>query len=136
VEEGREVTAPNAELAYRVLDHIDAHPEQHNQAVFLRTPGGMADEVEAITPEVVAQHCGTTACFAGWAALLSGLELDRFSGDAILPDGLTRDIELTARDLLNLTPPQSDELFYAAQHIDEVRATVAEIFGPRPEADR
>lgn len=25
---GDDMTRPNAELAYRVLDHIDAHPEQ------------------------------------------------------------------------------------------------------------
>lgn len=29
---------PNAELAYQVLDYIDAHPDQHDQSDFVRRP--------------------------------------------------------------------------------------------------
>jgi len=52
------MTAPNAELAYRVLDHIDADPESWDQADWGRNTG-----------------CGTRACFAGWAVLLAGGEV-------------------------------------------------------------
>src|ERR1044072_1672642 len=45
----------NAKLAYEVLDYIEAHPEKHDQATYFNS-------------------CGTTACFAGWASLLSGDE--------------------------------------------------------------
>jgi hypothetical protein len=44
----------NLKLIYDTLDHIDEHPEEWNQAMFA---------------------CGTTACFAGHAMLLSGYNL-------------------------------------------------------------
>jgi hypothetical protein len=46
---------PNAELAYRVLDHIDADPDSWFQETWLTRT-----------------DCGTIACFAGWTCLLSG----------------------------------------------------------------
>lgn len=50
------MTTPNAELAYRVLDHIDAHPESWIQKTW---------------------WCGSGGCFAGWTAELSGEHPDR-----------------------------------------------------------
>jgi hypothetical protein len=49
------MAAPNATLAYRVLDHIDADPDRHDQNVWVERT-----------------DCGTVACFAGWVVLLSG----------------------------------------------------------------
>jgi hypothetical protein len=56
---------PNAELAYKVLDHIDAHPQQWRQ-------GWWFTELD----------CGTAACFAGWACVLSGYKPHVADADA------------------------------------------------------
>jgi len=44
---------PNVPLLRKVMEHIEAHPEQHVQRSW---------------------RCGTGMCFAGWAADFSGLE--------------------------------------------------------------
>lgn len=46
---------PNAELAYRTLDQIDASPEHWRQSSWV---------------------CGTSYCFGGWAVVLSGGQLN------------------------------------------------------------
>ena len=117
------MTTPNAELAYRVLDHIDAHPEQWDQ-------GHWVAEAE----------CGTVGCFAGWAVMLSGYTVN----DAVViesPDGLTNldglHIEAAADDLLGIddnTVYLHDDPYDGLLKRDELGQRVAEIFGPRPEA--
>lgn len=47
----------DVELLERVMRHIEAHPEQHDQDVYIRQ-----------------DSCGTAACFAGWTLLLSGAD--------------------------------------------------------------
>jgi hypothetical protein len=117
------MTTPNAELAYKVLDHIDAHPEQWDQGVFLRSGG-----------------CGTAGCFAGWACLLSG-EKQRPS-----------QVDFDTMHLADGTrvPDRAQELLRASRYVNEgtddecdlfseyndradLDRLVAEIFGPRPE---
>jgi hypothetical protein len=123
------VTAPNADLAWRVLDHIDAHPEQHNQKSWVSRPDG-AD-------------CGTAACFAGWTCLLSGdkpaweFQADEET-DRVTVDGRYDDhVAYRAAGLLgiyyhgaelnrgHLFDPENDRL--------RLGELVADIFGPRPD---
>lgn len=129
---------PNAELAYKVLDYIEAHPEQHDQDEFLHASRELDElfdrrEFVPVTTDVVIQHCGTTACFAGWTALLSGKTLHA-SGNVRDDDGRTIDIERAAADLLGIDQEAACDLFYGADDLGEVRDAVAEIFGPRPDA--
>jgi len=117
------VTAPtpNAELAYRALDHIDAHPESWDQ----RTWG-----------------CGTVACFAGWAVILSGgvLDADGYDSNVVAgPEELVgMTVEAAANRLLqaNVWAERSDGevdwLFSADNTREDLGSLVAEIFGPRP----
>jgi hypothetical protein len=113
------LTTPNSELAYQVLDHIDAHPELWRQDVYI----GKAE-------------CGTVACFAGWACLLSG-DKPKFWGQ----DWAT--VELVSAGMV---ADRAQELLRADRHADEgtdlfdqyntredLGRLVAEIFGPRPE---
>lgn len=116
---------PNATLAYRVLDHIDAHPESWNQLDWITRPDG-AD-------------CGTAACFAGWTALLSG-DQPRWARDwsvrtdyVLDPDGERRDISVRASELLGINDEQADDLFCAVNTRPRLGTLVAEIFGPRPD---
>jgi hypothetical protein len=121
-------TKPNAELAYRVLDHIDAHPEQWNQSLYI----GKAE-------------CGTVACFAGWTVLLSGAT-PKFYGvyegstAAAALGGLHHVVPELAEELLGASrwvetfvdgEPDMD-LFDQDNSREDLGRLVAEIFGPRP----
>lgn len=118
------MTAPNAELAYRVLDHIDAHPEQWNQRWWFTQ-----------------LECGTAACFAGWACILSGDQPRVTDADdegefstVIRPDGLLDNVEDRAEALLGLDDRRSSMLFFALNSREDLGQYVANIFGPRPAA--
>jgi hypothetical protein len=112
------VTAPNAELAYRVLDRIDADPKVWDQSVW---------------------SCGTTACFAGHAVLLSGGILD---GSDVVdgPEDLVgHQVEQAAYRALGIDEDRAwlgddrDWLFAQTNDRATLGRFVAEIFGPRPE---
>ena len=101
----------NVELLERVMQHIDDHPEQHEQAVWVR------------------HECGTAACFAGWAALLSD-EMTEVEDRT----GLFRDAggELfTAREaagqVLGVDGFESGELFDANNTRDMLRLMVKDL---------
>jgi hypothetical protein len=110
----------NTGLARAVLDHLDAHPEAHNQYRW-----GFRGE------------CGTTACIAGWALILSGYEPGRYENLAwdgsipfIAPDGtrlIFDQIGWQARQLLDL----SDAEFEYSREDDEF----GDLFAPMPEAE-
>ncbi len=113
---------PNAELAYKVLDHIDARPELWRQGIWLGE-----------------SECGTTACFAGWAVMLSGCEVD-VAGEEVLTGpaeligrhvGSAAEVLLGIEDLDGDSPDPFDAILTRA----ELGRAVAEIFGPRPVTD-
>jgi hypothetical protein len=118
---------PNAALAYQVLDHIDAHPEQWNQGIYI----GEAS-------------CGSVGCFAGWTVLLSGAVpvYDEFSGgltDVVMVDGEPRIVSSYAQELLGIdryvdedTEGERD-LFDGSHSREDLGEMVVEIFGPRPD---
>jgi len=54
-----------AELLAATMSHIEANPERHNQSDWMR----------------VGMSCGTAACLAGWAVLLSGVPIDPDSAE-------------------------------------------------------
>ena len=56
----------NVPLLTKVLDHITANPKEWNQRVFVR---------EAT--------CGTAACVAGWAVIMTGHTLEYEQGECI-----------------------------------------------------
>jgi hypothetical protein len=119
------VSTPNAELAHCVLDKIDAEPELWRQVWWLTK-----------------LDCGTAACFAGWACILSGdkpmLDDPDEDGDEIefslveLVDGSKAHVEERAAQLLGIGPDQAHSLFDAYNSRKELDDKVAEIFGPRP----
>lgn len=112
---------PNAELAYKVLDHIDADPKSWDQGLWVRKT-----------------DCGTVACFAGWAVLLSGATVEEFDGE--ITDGPAELIGLdvpTAADRLlgispNTLPEGSIDPYDGLLRRGDLGEIVAEIFGPRP----
>jgi hypothetical protein len=91
----------------RALAYIEAHPEQHNQGVWLSSP----------VPKV---DCGTAACLAGWVMLQeypeAVFEQDRYDHGPTYskvrePYGEQMDVEATARKLLGLDHGQAGVLF-------------------------
>lgn len=117
------MTTPNAALAYQVLDHLDAHPQQWNQSRWI----GKAE-------------CGTVACFAGWACLLRGEQLSTEDELGImLRSGMS--IPDKAEQLLGASrfvgsvvdgDWEEEDLFGESNTRDDLGRLVAEIFGPRP----
>lgn len=134
---------PNAELAYRVLDHIDADPASWDQATWIKRT-----------------DCGTVACFAGWAVQLAGgeVEVDRWGWSKVELDGEVytlpgvhsfADIALWALNIEHYYVPgvacpdcgapgcededhEPPELFDVANTREELGEYVEAIFGPRP----
>ncbi len=127
---------PNAELAYKVLDHIDTNPETWRQKVW----AGKSE-------------CGTAACFAGWAVMLSGhtVEIAEDGGYESI-DG-NRDITIAGvaaeelridglvspcrenHDSCTWSETYTDRLFDASNTREELGELVLEFFGPRPVTD-
>ena len=107
---------PNADLAYRVLDQIDAYPKSWDQGLWVGE-----------SPE-----CGTIACFAGWACLLSDVSMrDEF----VLIDGEEIHVEEAAESLLGIGHEdlmEHGDLFCGLNSRERLGQLVAEIFGPRP----
>lgn len=114
------MTGPNAELAYRVLDHIDADPETWNQEWWFTVT-----------------ECGTAACFAGWACTLSGDRPDigkrgLYFSTVFTAHGLYADVAARACDLLGITAEDADDLFDPRNTREDLDRLVEKFFGPRP----
>lgn len=122
---------PNTQLAYRVLDLIEAHPEHWNQRRW---------------------HCGTSHCFAGfveclvlganpfnsWSAELTrsevkenfkkqweGTRLSQFSQFYL---DITNEVAIKE---LGIDKGQASQLFDAKNTLEDLHQLVSEIFGPR-----
>lgn len=131
---------PNADLAYRVLDHIDAHPESWNQTVWYRQ-----------------NECGTAGCFAGWAVMLAGHQIEptfagpngnrsysKIDGDSYISmqQVAERDLRIEGAEIpchlgcgdCGARSAASTALFDAINTREDLGRLVAEIFGPRPDA--
>jgi hypothetical protein len=91
----------NTELAGRIVEAIEANPEQHDQAYWRKRTA-----------------CGTTMCIAGWTCYLNGDEFvpyqdGRQSFAVKTEDGSELSIATRAADLLGLREDFNvDQLFW------------------------
>ena len=93
-------------LAQRVSAHVRAHPEQHAQGDWYQE-----------------NNCGTTACVAGWTAILDGAELSKdFYDNGFVEanrvrnaNGTSRLIANYAQEALGLTRDEAKNLFYSRE---------------------
>lgn len=119
---------PNAELAYRVLDAIDADPKSWDQGTWASRAG-----------------CGTSACFAGWTCILSGdtpkFWPDEADAEYVYTGDEERWIPARAADLLHVNQSLvfdhlgtigERRLFDSGNTREDLGRLVEEIFGPRP----
>lgn len=101
----------NEPLLQKTLDHITAHPEEHDQAIWM----------------VRGPECGTLGCAAGWAVVFAGHELKFMpigTGDGWRETALRVDdgrwVQHAAREELGLTVGQSADLFAGGNTVDDL----------------
>lgn len=92
----------NVELLQQVMQHIKDRPEQHWQNIWVN-------------------ECGTEACFCGWAALLSGHEVDELGTHNA---GCMQDL---GADLLGLEHKEADLLFRASNSREMLELMVKDL---------
>lgn len=102
----------NVELLEKTMQHILDHPEQHDQGEWARTT-----------------DCGTAACFAGWAAILTfGPSVLGYIGGFDLPAPYNLScMSESAGALLGLTEPEYDTLFEANNTRDMLQLMVKDL---------
>lgn len=121
----------NAPLLHKVLDHIVAHPDEHDQSLWATRRFDQDGNV-----------CGTRYCFAGhtvvmgmgqgeqliwhpqtWREIPYQDELQVASSGAVdlnSADGRIRLIASRAQELLGLTLQESERLFFATNRVDQI----------------
>lgn len=87
----------NVALLRQTMDYIEAHPEEWDQRVW---------------------SCGTTACFAGWAVKLSGIDIDAAVCD--MGGGVTASVGIVAQELLGITDKAADALFSGCNRMGDL----------------
>jgi hypothetical protein len=108
----------------RVLAHCEAHPKRHDQGMWLYIPesGWTEDEETLITD----WQCHTTACLAGWTAILNGWKPEHI--DSVLvcnpATGEIDSVPTVARKILGLTVEQAQVLFTRTTTVADIRACV------------
>jgi hypothetical protein len=122
--------------AHELLDHLEAHPESHDQEFWISAHGvsGVFDAHKVLASR------GTTACAAGWTVLLAGGVIERVTtarmieGAAVwMPDGSRHSIRFAAAALLGLDQDETQDLFHDCGDLADVRKAIHDIHGPRPD---
>lgn len=114
----------NVPFMRKVLEYLETNPQKHEQGCWAWTD---VTTIEAID---TSYDCGTVACMAGWAVLLSGTgrwynsvcceacastpELE-----AVI-DGISYQVQEGAEKLLGLTWEQADRLFSGGNSRDDL----------------
>jgi len=106
-------TMINTELLEQTMRHIIDHPETHDQSQWV-------------------SKCGTTACFAGWACLLSGAQLNPKRYLITISWWVTRNNKLIhtqdlATELLGICDDDADRLFRDTYTVDDLQLMVKEL---------
>jgi hypothetical protein len=99
---------PNVELLQKTMQFIKDNPDKHDQSTWIN-------------------ECGTTACFAGWACMLSGDQLDRNATRSWVVGQQPRVIRNVARQHLELDGSDADCLFSASNTVEELEFMVKEL---------
>ena len=131
---GEMLTPTQLELVRQVKNKVEI-TGQWNQGLWYDFSTTETDRDKPTAGELL--ECGTTACVAGWAALLSLSDedlIDAFRNwntfshcdDVIACESLGEvPVSNYAAEVLGLTRDQSSELFYPARTYEEIRAVLA-----------
>lgn len=112
--------AVNKELLLQTLAYIEEHPEEWRQGRW---------------------RCGSTACFAGHAALLAGAEwlhkkeINQATDEKVrAPDGAVEWVNDYAKHVLGLTTDVAEALFHGNNTLSDLRRIVAGLVDPEAKA--
>lgn len=108
----------NKPLLKQTLDHIKANPESWDQSRWF---------------------CGTAACFAGHACLLSGdrrgpalpFAFKNAINDVITAEGVQKFTQDRAEELLGVSQSQADALFYQDNRMEDLERMVDNLLNDR-----
>lgn len=123
----------NTELAMEALASAKANPDRFDMGTWFGGPRGGSRGAEVTEDHM--PPCGTTACLAGWVAFHQGPVGSRIAGTIVtVPDAeRSVDIEIYARDALDITQDQANVLFYL-NNVGEVEAAL-HYLANHPEAE-
>lgn len=113
----------NIELMERVRQLIQMRPELHAQETWGRTPSNTPAGAISARAEK-GEFCGTTACVAGWAAILGAPENALIHDSAVTIGGQEFGVSIYAAQLLGLSWDQQTWLFTAAATRERVLWTL------------
>ncbi len=140
-------TPDQIELHKSIIKHIEAEPERWRQSTWVGFMGNyrlletynaidagsddyqdFLDKVAEV--EVDVNECGTTMCYAGWAAHLSGYRFTMGEG-AFLEGEAPKSVSEVARNLLGLDHREAGYLFDAnsADTVGQLKALVTDMTG-------
>lgn len=134
----------NRDELLRVWKHIQENPSRHDQGAWVRLDPRYCDRIaeaprffssttaNALRYYVVDDEwqCGTTACFAGWTALLNGWRpVGPHQWVAVTNGVEVRDVDDIAIEILGLTRAEAFALFYANE--DEIDQVINELVTDR-----
>ena len=103
---------PNLPLLRKVLEHIDAHPEEWDQTLW-GTNHAFVNEYGQVTYDLQrdATACHTACCIAGWAIMIDGTYKVGFPAGGMVVEDAMRDPGQVARELLGITRDEASILF-------------------------
>lgn len=121
-------------LARKTIEHIEAHPEEHNQGAWVTTRTEFRET--GVTPA-----CRTAYCFAGHAVVLSGGEFAQYDDgeDFVFVHGpITAQYRQNkayggihiadyAQHVLGLAPGEASRLFFANNTVEDLRGMVTSL---------
>lgn len=125
----------NYEELRRVWKHIETNPRQHDQGAWYSVPSTYFQVTGTrsglpYTNEITYQltepewQCGTTACLAGWTAILNGWRPIEPNAAFVTDGEQVKIVYHVARKLLDLTEEQAMVLFDGDHTFDELRRYV------------
>lgn len=114
-------------LALTIRKIIENHPENWNQTTWYRYGYGITT-VEIIRRELEEGTCGSTACVAGWAAILvSPPNATLVHGERVRIRKTDRYVRIIAQKALGLSNGEADWLFAAHRSKEEVMSALTAI---------
>ncbi len=122
----KETTVINVPLLEKVMSHIEAHPDEWNQDMWVTTPDSKAARVAETEGRT---FCGTAYCFAGHTLHMLGYEFntpEEGGYHTIAPDGKIRGTSVAAAEELGLDMDHANYLFNAGNSIETLRDIVDE----------